>query len=141
MVPEGTSSDTDMNSTRKPPASIDEYIKGFSPQIQAILKRVRQAVRKAAPRSEELISYRMPAFRQNGILVYFAAFRNHIGLYPPVHGDANLAKAIAPYAGEKGNLRFPYDKPIPYDLISRITELRVEQDAAKTKGRHPRKKQ
>jgi uncharacterized protein YdhG (YjbR/CyaY superfamily) len=73
----------------------------------------------------------MPALKQNGILVYFAAFKSHIGLYPPVTGDTSIQKAIAPYAGEKGNLRFPLDKPIPYDLIARITEFRVKQDSAK----------
>ena len=65
------------------------------------------------------------------MLVYYAAFKGHIGLYPPVSGDARLLKAVAPYAGPKGNLRFPYDKPIPYDLIARITRLRARQDAAK----------
>jgi len=117
------------------PVSIDEYIEGFSPEVQAILRKVRQVVREAAPEAQEVISYRMPAVKQNGVLVYFAAFKNHIGLYPPVAGDASLQKAIAPYAGEKGNLRFPYEKPIPYDLISRVTELRAKQDAAKARGK------
>jgi uncharacterized protein YdhG (YjbR/CyaY superfamily) len=113
------------------PTSVDAYIAGFSPEVQDILQRVRQVVRKSAPEAHEVISYRMPALRQNGILVYFAAFKNHIGLYPPVKGDAGLEKAIAPYAGEKGNLRLPFDRPIPYDLIARITELRLKQDLAK----------
>ncbi len=63
--------------------------------------------------------------------MYFAAFKNHIGLYPPVRGDSDIAKAAAPYAGEKGNLRFPFDEPIPYDLIARITALRLKQNLAK----------
>jgi uncharacterized protein YdhG (YjbR/CyaY superfamily) len=113
------------------PTSVDEYIAGFSPEVQGVLQRVRQVVRKAAPAAQEVISYRMPALKQNGILVYFAAFKSHIGLYPPVTGDTSIQKAIAPYAGEKGNLRFPLDEPIPYDLIARITELRVKQDLAK----------
>ncbi|TDP60594.1 hypothetical protein DES47_11515 [Roseateles toxinivorans] len=83
----------------------------------------------------------MPAVKQNGVLVYFAAFKNHIGVYPPITGDARLQKAIAPYAGEKGNLRFPLDKPMPYDLISRITALRVKQDAAKAESRSKKVKQ
>jgi uncharacterized protein YdhG (YjbR/CyaY superfamily) len=120
-----------MASSRSVPTSVDEYIKGFAPEVQAILQRVRQVVREAAPQAQEVISYRMPALKQNGILVYFAAFKGHIGLYPPVAGDTRLHKAIAPYAGEKGNLRFPYDRPIPYELIARITVLRVKQDAAK----------
>ncbi|WP_208115134.1 iron chaperone [Roseateles toxinivorans] len=121
--------------------SVDEYIQGFSPEVQAILQRVRQVVREAAPDAQEVISYRMPAVKQNGVLVYFAAFKNHIGVYPPITGDARLQKAIAPYAGEKGNLRFPLDKPMPYDLISRITALRVKQDAAKAESRSKKVKQ
>jgi uncharacterized protein YdhG (YjbR/CyaY superfamily) len=73
----------------------------------------------------------MPAFRLNGILVYFAGFKNHIGLYPPVSGDAKLEKALSSYAGSKGNLKFPLDQPIPYDLIERIVHLRVKQDGAR----------
>lgn len=115
--------------------SIDEYIAAFPPEVQAILERVRATVRTAAPDAHEIISYRMPAFRLSGILVYFAAFKNHIGLYPPVSGDAQLEKAISPYAGEKGNLRFPLDQPIPYDLIERIVKLRVKQDSAKAAAR------
>jgi uncharacterized protein YdhG (YjbR/CyaY superfamily) len=73
----------------------------------------------------------MPAFKLHGILVYFAAWEKHIGLYPPVSGDKALEKAIARYAGPKGNLQFPLDEPIPYDLIERIVKLRVKQDSAK----------
>jgi uncharacterized protein YdhG (YjbR/CyaY superfamily) len=113
------------------PTTIDEYIAAFSPEVQSILQRVRQVVRQAAPEAQEVISYRMPALKQGGVLVYFAAFKNHIGLYPPVSGDPAIVKAIAPYAGEKGNLRFPFDKPIPYDLIARITALRLKQSLAK----------
>jgi uncharacterized protein YdhG (YjbR/CyaY superfamily) len=95
-----------------------------------VLQQVRQVVRSAAPDAHEVISYRMPALKQHGILVYFAAFKNHIGLYPPIKGDARLQKAAAPYAGEKGNLRFPLDQPIPFDLIAGLTRLRVAQDLA-----------
>ena len=114
------------------PASIDEYIQAFPPEIQSILQSIRTTIRKAAPEAEEIISYRMPAFRQNGILVYFAAFKKHIGLYPPVSGDAAIEKAIAPYAGPKGNLQFPLDQPIPYKLIERIVKLRLKQNQAKS---------
>jgi uncharacterized protein YdhG (YjbR/CyaY superfamily) len=113
--------------------SIDEYIAASSPKVRPILERIRKIIRRAAPDAEEVISYRMPAFRGRGILLYFAAFKNHIGLFPPVSGDARIEKAIAPYAGPKGNLQFPLDEPIPYDLIERIVKLRVEQDRAKAK--------
>jgi uncharacterized protein YdhG (YjbR/CyaY superfamily) len=115
--------------------TVDEYIAAFSPEVQSILERIRQVVREAAPEAQEVISYRMPALKQGGILVYFAAFRNHIGLYPPVSGDPDLEKAIAPYAGAKGNLRFPFDKPLPYDLIARVTALRLEQNLARATTR------
>ena len=121
-----------MGSGRTAATDVDEYIAGFPPEVQAILRRVRQVVRDAAPQAKEVISYGVPALKQNGVLVYFAAFRSHIGFYPPVNGDARILKAVAPYAGEKGNLRFPFDKPIPYDLIARVTELRAKQDSMKS---------
>jgi len=117
------------------PTSIDAYIAASPAAVRPILKEIRGTIRTAAPRAEEVISYRMPAFRQHGILVYFAAFENHIGLFPPVSGDARLEKAIEPYAGPKGNLRFPLDRPIPYALIERIVRLRVEQDLARAAAR------
>ena len=121
------------------PTTVDEYIAAFPPEVRRILQRVRRVARAAAPEAREVISYRMPALKQNGVLVYFAAFKNHIGLYPPIRGDADIAKAIAPYAGEKGNLRFPFDEPIPYDLIARITALRLKQDLAKAAPKRARK--
>ena len=124
-----------MATGRGAPKNVDEYIAAFSPDVQKILERIRLTVHNAAPDAQETISYRIPTFTQQGVLVHFAAFRNHIGLYPPVSGDARIEKAMAPYAGEKGNLRFPLDQPIPYDLIERIVKLRVKQDAAKAKSR------
>ena len=127
----------------KPPAAVprnvDAYIAGFPPAVQDVLRRIREVARNAAPEAEEIISYRMPALRQGGILVYFAAFKHHIGLYPPVSGDAEIERAIAPYAGEKGNLRFPLDRPIPYDLIAAIVALRVRQNLAKAASRRASK--
>ena len=124
-----------MAASRKPPKDIDEYIAAFSPEVRAILRRIRSTIRKSAPGAQEMISYRMPAFTRNGVLVYFAAFKNHIGLFPPVSGDARLERAISRYAGEKGNLRFPLDRPIPYGLIERIVKLRVKQNLAKAVAR------
>ena len=113
------------------PTSMDEYIAASAPQVQPILRKIRRTIRAAAPDAEEVISYRMPAFRLRGILVYFAAFKHHIGLFPPVSGDAKLEKAIAPYAGPKGNLRFSLDQQMPYALIKRIVLLRVKQDRSR----------
>jgi uncharacterized protein YdhG (YjbR/CyaY superfamily) len=118
-----------------PPNSVDAYIATFPPDVQAILRKVRATVVAAAPDAHEIISYRMPALRQHGVLVYYAAFKNHIGFYPPIKGDARLEQASARYAGEKGNLRFPLDEPIPYPLIARLTRLRAKQDTAAAKAR------
>jgi uncharacterized protein YdhG (YjbR/CyaY superfamily) len=120
-----------MASDRAGPKTMDEYIEAFSPEVQDILQKIRLVVRGAAPDAEEAISYQIPAFKLNGALVYFAAFKKHIGFYPPISGDTRLEKAVSRYAGEKGNLRFPLDQPIPYDLIERITKLRVKQNLAK----------
>ena len=121
-----------MPTGRAKPRNIDEYIATFSPEVQAILEKIRLTIKNAAPRAQETISYKIPAFKMNGIFVYFAAFKNHIGLYPPVRGDAKLLKAISIYAGKKGNLQFPLDRPIPYGLIEKIVKLRVKQNSTKT---------
>jgi uncharacterized protein YdhG (YjbR/CyaY superfamily) len=116
------------------PETIDEYNAGFPPEKRAILEKIRTTIRDAAPDAKEVISYRMPTFTQNGVLIHYAAFKNHIGLYPPVSGDAELEAALAPYAGEKGNLRFPLDHPIPYGLIERIVKHKLKQNQAKMRS-------
>jgi uncharacterized protein YdhG (YjbR/CyaY superfamily) len=123
---------TIMATTSEVPATVDEYIAQFEPSVRAILTKVRAAVRTAAPDAVEVISYRMPALKQNGVLVYYAAFKGHIGFYPPIKGDAKLEREASPYSGEKGNLRFPYTEPIPYKLITALTMLRVQQDLARS---------
>jgi uncharacterized protein YdhG (YjbR/CyaY superfamily) len=116
-----------MAKTPPEPANINEYIAASAPAARPLLKEIRRVVRAAAPEAEEIISYRMPAFRQHGILLYFAAFKHHIGVFPPVSGDARLEQSLEPYAGPKGNLRFPMDQPIPYALIRRIVKFRLKQ--------------
>ena len=125
---------------RKAPKDIDEYIAAFSPEVRAVLERVRSTISKAAPGAQETISYQIPTFALSGALVYFAAFKNHIGFYPPAKGDARLEKAISRYAGEKGNLRFPLDQPLPYGLIERIVKLRVKQNLAKAAPKGKKRK-
>ena len=124
--------------------NIDDYISQFPGEVQAILEKLRATIRSAAPDAKEVISYQMPAFKQHGILVYFAAWKQHIGLYPPIHGDEALEKAVARYAGPKRNLQFPLDEPMPLKLIERIVKMRVKQDndkAAATKRKKTRPKQ
>ena len=121
------------------PTSIDEYIAASDPEVQPILERIRRTINVAAPEAEEIISYRMPAFRLHGILVYFAAFKSHIGLYPPISGDAKLERALLPYAGPKGNLKFPLDRRIPYALIKRVVLFRARQNSVRAAARKKRR--
>jgi uncharacterized protein YdhG (YjbR/CyaY superfamily) len=120
-----------MPTGRAAPKTIDAYIAAFSPEVRAILERIRLTIRQAAPGAQETISYKIPTFTLGGVLVHFAAFKKHIGFFPPVRGDAKLEKAVSTYAGEKGNLRFPFDEPIPYALIERIVKLRMKQNLSK----------
>ncbi len=123
-----------MAAARQELRSIDEYIAGCAPEVRPILRKLRSTIKRAAPPdATELISYRMPAFKLHGILVYFAAFKNHIGVFPPLKGDAKLQAAASKYAGPKGNLKFPLDAPIPYALVARIVKFRVKRDLAKTR--------
>lgn len=108
--------------------------------MQAVLQDIRATILQAAPDAKEVISYQMPAFRQHGILVYFAAWKKRIGLYPPISGDKALEKAVARYAGPKGNLQFPLGEPMPLDLIERIVKLRVKQDSEKAAKKTARKR-
>jgi uncharacterized protein YdhG (YjbR/CyaY superfamily) len=114
----------------KTPETIDEYIAMFPPDIQAILEKIRATVAKALPKAREKISYRIPAFWLDGDIIYFAAFKKHIGLYPPVR-DSKLKQEVARYAGPKGNLQFPLTERIPYTLISRIAKARAKENAAR----------
>ena len=112
-------------------AEVDAYIATFPRSVQTRLRQVRRVIRAAAPAATELISYRIPAYRQHGMLVYFAGFKAHLGLFPPVRGNDALRKSAAKFAGPKGNLRFPHDEPLPLALISRIVRHKLEQDLAK----------
>jgi uncharacterized protein YdhG (YjbR/CyaY superfamily) len=113
---------------RNAPRSIDEYISAAPRECQPILEKIRKTIRQTAPQAEETISYGMPAFKQQGVLVYFAAFKKHIGLYPPVRGDEQLMRDLAPYAGVKGNLQFPLNQRIPLGLIRRVVKNRLMKE-------------
>ena len=128
-----------MKAGRIAPKDIDDYIAAFPPEVQSILQKIRVTIAKAAPDAEEAISYQIPAFVLHGNLVYFAAFKKHIGFYPPVRGDEKLGNDVAIYAGEKGNLRFPLDQRIPYDLIRRIVKLRMRQNLERAEARGRKK--
>jgi uncharacterized protein YdhG (YjbR/CyaY superfamily) len=112
--------------------SIDEYIAFFPEDIQKILQELRVTIQAAAPEAEEKISYQMPAFAQKGILVYFAAYKNHIGFYPTGGGVEAFLPELSAYLVSKGTIRFPLDQPLPLDLVSRIVKFRVVENLKKT---------
>jgi uncharacterized protein YdhG (YjbR/CyaY superfamily) len=118
---------------RKKFGTIDEYIKTFPPDVQKILERLRQTIRKAVPEAEEVISYQMPAFKLKGNLVYFAAFKKHIGFFPTASGVAAFKKELSDYATSPGTVQFPLDKPIPDDLVTKIVLFRKKENLAKKK--------
>ena len=100
--------------------TIDEYIASCEPEVRGILRSIRNVVRDLVPSAHETISYRIPAFKQDKVFFYFAAFKKHIGVYPPVKRDRQLLRQLKRYRGEKGNLRFPLSEPMPLELIGRI---------------------
>ncbi|MGE5380903.1 MAG: iron chaperone [Methylocystaceae bacterium] len=111
--------------------SIDEYISQFTPQTQEILNDLRRVIKEAAPTAQEKISYQMPAFFLNGILVYFAAFKNHIGFYPTASGIEAFKDKLSEYKIGKGSVQFPINKPLPYNLISEIVSFKVNENIKK----------
>ena len=115
--------------------SIDEYIASFPSDVQEILEKIRTTIRNAAPGAQESISYGMPTFTLNGYLVYFAAYKNHIGFYPAPIGIEKFKNEISEYESGRGTLQFPLDKPIPYDLISEIVAFRVQENLAKAEAK------
>src|SRR5262245_26385019 len=123
-----------MKTKEAAPKTIDQYIAGFPGEVQEILEKIRMTIRKAAPKAEEKISYQMPSFTLNGsYLIYFAAYKKHIGLYPAPRGDEKFKKELSAYEGGKGTVRFPLDQPIPYGLITRIVKFRASENSTSAK--------
>jgi uncharacterized protein YdhG (YjbR/CyaY superfamily) len=126
-----------MKTERTGPKTMDQYISGYPEDVQRILQKIRKIVGKAAPGAQETIKYQIPTFTLQGNLVHFGAFKNHIGFYPTPSGTEKFKKELSIYQGAKGSVRFPLDKPIPYDLISQIVKFRVKEtlEKAAVKGR------
>lgn len=112
-------------------ATIDDYIAGFPDDIRTILQQLRMVVREAAPEAEETIKYQIPTFTLKGNLVHFAAFKNHIGFYPAPTAIERFQEELSPYKGAKGSVRFPLDRPIPFELIKKIVVFRVAENLEK----------
>ncbi len=117
------------------PVNVDEYISGFPKDTQTTLEQIRRIIKKAAPGAEELISYGMPAFKLNGMLIYYAAYSNHIGFYPTPSGIKAFKKKLSIYKGAKGSVQFPLDKPMPLGLITDIVKFRVAENLQNAKNK------
>jgi uncharacterized protein YdhG (YjbR/CyaY superfamily) len=116
----------------KKPENFNEYQLAFPKEVQHLLKQVRTTIKTAAPAAEEVISYGMPAFKLNGMLVYFAAFKNHIGFYPAPTGTEAFKKELAKYKTGKGSVQFPFDQPLPLNLITKIVKFRMKENLRKS---------
>lgn len=121
-----------MKTANASPKNIDEYIAGFPPDVQKILKQIRTAIKKVAPDAEEAIKYRMPTFVLNENLVHFAAFKNHVGFYPTPSGIEAFKDELSRYQSAKGSVQFPIDKPMPLSLIEKIVKVRVNEARARS---------
>jgi len=124
-----------MKADQTAPKTIDEYIAAFPPDVQEILEKVRATIREAAPEAEEAIKYGIPTFTLKGNLVHFGAYKKHIGFYPTPTGLDKFKNELSSYEGSKGTVRFPLDKPIPFDLISKITKFRVKENLERAEAK------
>jgi len=116
---------------KKTPQDIDDYISRYPAEVQQLLQKMRQTITKAAPKAEEKISYGIPALRLEGMLVWFAAFKNHIGFYPGAGAIKIFKEELSSYKAAKGSVQFPFDQPLPLALVSRMVKFRVKQNVEK----------
>jgi uncharacterized protein YdhG (YjbR/CyaY superfamily) len=115
------------------PKNIDDYVDRFPKHVRQLLQKMRRTIQAAAPQAKETISYRMPAFTLDRILVYFAAHRSHVGFYPGAGAIAAFRKQLSAYKGAKGSVQFPFAEPLPLALVRRIVKFRVKQNLSKQK--------
>ena len=111
--------------------TVDQYIAAFPTDVKKRMQQIRKAIKTAAPKADEVISYQMPGYKYFGMLVYFAAYKNHIGFYPGAGGILEFYKKLSSFKSAKGSVQFPHDRPIPYDIISKIVKFRVKQNEEK----------
>ncbi len=114
---------------------VDTYIETFPVATRALLIQLRNAIRASAPEADEVISYGMPGYKWNGMLVYFAGYKTHIGFYPGASGIANFKKYLSAYKLAKGTIQFPLDKPLPVQLLKKIIKFRLTENLMKTEAR------
>ena len=120
--------------------TVNEFMKSVPAEHKPYLTRLRELIREAAPEAEEVISYGMPAYKQNGILVYFCLFNNHYGFFPGAGAIVDFADRLEKYSTSKGTIRLPFDKPLPVKLIKDIVKYRLEQNSLKKKLKSKAKK-
>ena len=116
-------------------ATINEYISEFPEEIRFKLEQIRETIQQAAPEAKEAVRYGMPTFVLNGNLVHFAAYKNHIGFYPAPSGIDAYLDELAVYRTGKGTIQFPIDQPIPFNLVKKVVEFRVNENLGKRKGK------
>ena len=109
-------------------ATVDAYFSAFPPATKKLLRQMRETIRAAAPDAREVVSYNMPAFKLKGLLVWYAAYKQHIGFYPKPSTLQAFKKELSGYKGSKGAVQFPLDEPLPLDLITRMVKFRVKED-------------
>ncbi len=129
-----------MTTHKTSPHDVDEYIAGFPEDVREILEKIRATIQEAAPEAGETIRYQIPTFTLQGNLVHFAAFKKHIGFYPIPTGIEAFKEELSAYEGGKGSVQFPLDKPIPFDLISRIVKFRVTENLERAEAKNKKKK-
>jgi uncharacterized protein YdhG (YjbR/CyaY superfamily) len=115
--------------------TVDQYISGFPASTKKILRQVRKTIHEAAPEAEDVISYNMPAVKQNGVLVYYAAYEKHIGFYPTASPIKVFGNQLSDYKFSKGAIQFPIDQPMPLDLITKIVKYRLKEVQEKQKAK------
>ena len=117
-----------MTTKTAPAKTVDEYIKGYPADVQPVLQKIRQTIKKTAPKAREVISYQIPGYMYKGMLIFFAAFAKHISVYPAPRGNKAFKEVLSAYKGGKGTVQFPIGEPIPFDLITRITKFRMKDN-------------
>jgi uncharacterized protein YdhG (YjbR/CyaY superfamily) len=119
--------------------TVDEYLASLEPETKRAVKELRKAIKGVVPKAEEVISYNIPALKQDGVgLIWYAGWKEHVSLYPGSSAMIAAIKGLAPYAGGKGTIKFPSDKPLPVGMIEKIVKFRVKENAEKVKAKKTR---
>jgi len=120
-----------MEKAKAIPETVDQYIAAFPAYVKKRMQQLRKTIKAAAPKADEVISYQMPGYKYFGMLVYFAAYKNHIGFYPGAGGVLEFYKELSSFKSAKGSVQFPHDRPIPFEIISKIVKFRAKQNEEK----------